>query len=75
MGYSGFGNNASALIAALKGFDINALIDVRSSPYSAYYSEFNKETLESYLRENGIGAFSKTYDNYTMRACERCSSG
>ena len=23
----------------------------------------------------GIGAFSKTYDNYTMRACERCSSG
>lgn len=24
---------------------------------------------------DGIGAFSKAYDNYTMRACERCSSG
>ena len=38
----------------LKSQDIKQLVDVRSSPYSKYASQFNREELESSLRNEGI---------------------
>jgi len=54
IGYSGFANNVEGFIDMLNRYRINVLIDVRSSPYSAYFSEFNKDNLERVLKENGI---------------------
>ena len=53
IGYSGF-PEIQGFIAELKKYGINVLIDVRSSPYSAYYAQFNKENLEKSLRAAGI---------------------
>ena len=38
----------------LKKFSITALADVRSTPYSKYNNQFNRELLKSKLIENGI---------------------
>ena len=38
----------------LKRNDIDCIVDVRSSPYSKYASQFNKESLEHNLKENKI---------------------
>jgi len=38
----------------LKFYQISAVVDVRSSPYSQFKSEFNKETLEEHLKANKI---------------------
>ncbi|MCB0212868.1 MAG: DUF488 domain-containing protein [Anaerolineae bacterium] len=42
------------LIDLLNKFDINCVIDVRSSPYSRIAPQFNKPSLNSTLRENNI---------------------
>ena len=54
IGYSGFAKNVDGFIEVLKRYVIHVLIDVRSSPYSTYLPEFNKENLELALKENGI---------------------
>ena len=54
IGYSGFGNDVSLFILSLRHFDINALIDVRSTPYSSFFTAFNKEALEASLSQAGI---------------------
>src|SRR5438552_16394672 len=41
-------------VALLNQHGIQALADVRSSPYSQYNPQFNRETLERALREEGI---------------------
>jgi uncharacterized protein (DUF488 family) len=41
-------------ISLLKQHEISALADVRSSPYSRYNPQFNKQALENSLRESGI---------------------
>ncbi len=41
-------------VEQLKQHGITALADVRSSPYSAHKSDFNKEHLETLLKKNGI---------------------
>jgi len=41
-------------IHLLKGRAIEAVADVRSSPFSRYYHEFNRENLSSSLKHNGI---------------------
>lgn len=41
-------------IGLLKKHDINCLCDVRSSPYSRYTDQFNREPLKLALEENGI---------------------
>lgn len=38
----------------LKSNDIDCIVDVRSSPYSKYANQFNKEILEYNLKENRI---------------------
>lgn len=41
-------------VELLRQHDIQLVADVRSSPYSRHASQFNKETLESGLREAGL---------------------
>jgi uncharacterized protein (DUF488 family) len=53
IGYSGF-PDFNSFIQALKDHGVQILIDVRSSPYSAYYTEYDKEQLQDKLKQNGI---------------------
>ncbi|NLB17251.1 MAG: DUF488 domain-containing protein [Syntrophomonadaceae bacterium] len=41
-------------IDLLEKFEINIVIDVRSTPYSRYASQFNRENLKISLRDQGI---------------------
>lgn len=51
----GYGNrNLSQLLQILQSYSIMYLIDVRSSPYSEYNKEFNKEILAKFLKDHGI---------------------
>ncbi|HYG01389.1 MAG TPA: DUF488 domain-containing protein [Chryseosolibacter sp.] len=42
-------------LSMLQSFSIDCLIDVRTFPGSRRYPHFNKENLQTALRENGIG--------------------
>ena len=57
IGYAGFPSTQDFL-NALKHYGIQILIDVRSSPFSAYYTEYNKDVLSNSLKENGIFYFN-----------------
>ena len=52
IGYTGF--TVEELVSRLKQLNINVVIDVRSSPYSERYSDYNKENIEAILSKNGI---------------------
>ena len=41
-------------VALLKRHSIQAIADVRSSPYSQYNSQFNRESLQRSLQEHGV---------------------
>ena len=41
-------------VSLLKKNNINTIVDVRSTPYSKFAPQFNKETLKQYLKENKI---------------------
>ena len=41
-------------ILLLKKNNIDTIVDVRSTPYSKFVSQYNREILEKYLRENKI---------------------
>jgi uncharacterized protein (DUF488 family) len=43
------------LVGLLQANGITRLVDVRSSPYSRFNPQFNRETLEASLTERGIG--------------------
>lgn len=45
---------ASRIIELLKRYDIRVLVDVRSSPYSQYSPQFNRDNIEKSLIEAGI---------------------
>ncbi|MDE0878270.1 MAG: DUF488 domain-containing protein [Sphingomonas bacterium] len=45
---------ADDFIKLLNGADITAIADVRSSPYSRHNPQFNRETLRTKLRQEGI---------------------
>ena len=45
---------ASKIIDLLKLYDIHVLVDVRSSPYSQYSPQFNREAFEKTLIEAGF---------------------
>ena len=49
-------------ISELKKYGINVLIDVRSSPYSSYYTQYDRENLERLLKASGI-----YYRNYARQ--------
>lgn len=52
IGYSGF--SIKEFLETLKANKITLIVDVRSKPYSQYFPDFNKETLEKTLKSNGI---------------------
>ena len=45
---------ADAIIALLRQYHIETLVDVRSAPYSQYSPQFNRETFARTLREAGV---------------------
>ena len=45
----------------LKSFGVSCLIDVRSNPHSAYYTQFNRENISETLKQQGI-----LYRNYQL---------
>ncbi len=47
-------HTVEAFAALLKRHDINALCDVRSSPYSRYAPQFNRESLKQEVLKRGI---------------------
>ncbi len=57
IGYAGFA--IDDFIKDLKKHNINSLIDVRSSPFSKFYQDYNKPLLCDTLQKNGI-----IYRNY-----------
>ena len=57
IGYSAF--PLSSFLATLKHYSINAVIDVRSQPYSRHFPDFNRETLAATLKGERI-----RYRNY-----------
>lgn len=59
IGYSGF--EIKDFIQILKKNKISVVIDVRSSPYSQYYSDYNKKNLEARLK-----TFNIHYRNYAL---------
>lgn len=59
IGYSGF--SIDSFVATLKLNNVSLVIDVRSSAFSNYYPEYNKEALEKCLKANGI--YYRNYAN------------
>ncbi len=52
IGYSGFLIND--FISTIQSNNISLIIDVRSQPYSQYFSDYNKENLQHKLESIGI---------------------
>ena len=48
-------HESEAFLALLQEHDITLLVDVRSSPYSRYVPQANRETLAHALEAAGIG--------------------
>jgi uncharacterized protein (DUF488 family) len=46
--------NASKIIDILKQYRIQVVVDVRSSPYSQYSPQFNRESFEQSLKDAGV---------------------
>lgn len=53
IGYAGF-ESREKFISSLAEHGVGVLIDVRSTPYSAYYEDYNREALEQSLAKRGI---------------------
>ena len=47
-------HSAEAFLALLRQHGVEALADVRSSPFSRFNPQFNREPLEQFLKANGI---------------------
>ena len=47
-------HSAEAFVALLRQHGIEAVADVRSSPFSRFNPQFNREALDQFLRANGI---------------------
>ena len=52
IGHSNMTQESFALI--LKSFEIDIVVDVRSSPYSKFVPHFNRENIKKSLIENGM---------------------
>ena len=57
IGYTAFPINE--FLDVIKHYGIDCVIDVRSSPFSNYYIDYNKDALENALKQNNI-----LYRNY-----------
>ena len=47
-------HSAEAFLTLLLQHGVEAVADVRSSPFSRFNPQFNREALEAFLKENGI---------------------
>ena len=54
IGYSGYHQNINGFVSDLAAHGISVVADVRTSPYSKYAAEFNRESLDAFLRTKGI---------------------
>ena len=54
IGYSGYHQNLAGFASDLVAHGISVVADVRTSPYSKYAAEFNRESLEAFLHTRGI---------------------
>jgi uncharacterized protein (DUF488 family) len=52
IGYSK--HSLESFLATIQKFGINAIVDVRSVPFSKFKPDFNKDTLHNYLKSNSI---------------------
>lgn len=52
IGYSGF--NIDDFILSLRNVEVNALVDVRSSPFSKMFPDYNKDKIYLSLKKNNI---------------------
>jgi len=52
IGYSPF--TTDTFVQFIRKYNINAVVDVRSAPYSAYRTDFNKANIQKILKEYGI---------------------
>ncbi|MCI5739678.1 MAG: DUF488 domain-containing protein [Ruminococcus sp.] len=59
IGYSGF--SIDDFVATLKSRNVSLVVDVRSSPFSKYFPEYNKDALEICLKTQGI--YYRNYAN------------
>ena len=41
-------------IKMLRKYNVNYVLDVRSTPYSKYAEQYNRENIEKYISRNGI---------------------
>lgn len=57
IGYSGF-PNVDEFVDILKHYEIQILIDVRSSPFSSHFPNYNKDNLSNALNKNNILYFN-----------------
>ena len=54
VGYSGYHQDLRRFLSDLRTHGINVVVDVRTSPYSKYTAEFNRETISAFLKANGL---------------------
>jgi len=47
-------HEADKFVKILQGFSIDVVVDVRSTPYSKYCPQFNKDTIQQVLKSSGI---------------------
>ena len=59
IGYSGF--SIGDFLTTLRQHNIAGVIDVRSHPYSGYFSDYNRENIERVLKKQGI--YYRNYAN------------
>ena len=75
IGYSGF--SIEDFVATLKRHNVSLVVDVRSSPFSNYFPEYNKDALEICLKTHGI--YYRNYaDSFGARQNDRkyyCKEG
>lgn len=54
VGYSGYHQDLRRFMSDLKAHGINVVADVRTSPYSKYSPEFNREAIQAELKAAGL---------------------
>lgn len=54
VGYSGYHQAVDRFVSDLKTYGINVVADVRTSPYSKFSPEFNREAIQAELKAAGL---------------------
>ncbi|MBV6503914.1 MAG: hypothetical protein AKCLJLPJ_02008 [Fimbriimonadales bacterium] len=70
IGYGG--RTLDELIELLRRYEVTHLVDVRTSPYSKYAEEFNRDALERILPQRGLKYVFMGVDLGGRPACQSC---